>query len=183
MIGAFTKRLHGYDGDHIASQIAHRDPDLLVLNYGGNDLRRVVSGSVDRPRYKTEYRQVIRALRAGKPAMACLVVSVIDHGKSGKQIVAPAHIEVMVRAQREVAHEEGCAFFDSVAAMGGPGSLREWLHRSPRLAEPDLKHLNHRGRDFMGEMIYDALVAGYEAGGRKGSKPALEAVSGGSRMR
>jgi lysophospholipase L1-like esterase len=71
----------------------------------------------------------------------------------------------MVQAQREVAFEEGCAFFDAVAAMGGPGSIRAWLKRSPRLAEPDLKHLNHRGRDRMGEMIYAALVERYRERG------------------
>jgi lysophospholipase L1-like esterase len=165
MIGAFTKRLHGYDAAHIAGQVAHRDPDLLVLSYGGNDLRRFVSGSADAQTYKDEYREVIRKLRAGKPTMSCLVVSVIDHGRSGTHTVQPRHTEAMVQAQREVAFEEGCAFFDAVAAMGGPGSLREWLRSTPRLAEPDLKHLNHRGRDRMGEMIYAALVDRYRNGG------------------
>jgi lysophospholipase L1-like esterase len=161
MIGAFTKRLHGYDDEHIARQIAHRDPDLLVLSYGGNDLRRFVARSADADAYKDEYRRVIRKLRAGKPSMSCLVISVIDHGRSGTYDVEPRHIETMVQAQREVAFETGCAFFDSVAAMGGPGSLRRWLKQTPRLAEPDLKHLNHRGRDRMGEMIYEALVESY----------------------
>ena len=34
MIGAFTKRLNGFDTDHIAGQVAHRSADLLVLNFG-----------------------------------------------------------------------------------------------------------------------------------------------------
>jgi lysophospholipase L1-like esterase len=161
MIGAFTKRLHGYDDEHIARQVGHRDPDLLVLSYGGNDLRRFVSRSADAETYKGEYREVIRKLRAGKPGLSCLIVSVIDHGRSGTYDVESRHTEMMVQAQREVAFEEGCAFFDSVAAMGGPGSIREWLRRTPRLAEPDLKHLNHRGRDRMGEMIQAALIDRY----------------------
>jgi lysophospholipase L1-like esterase len=163
MIGAFTKRLHGYDDDHIARQVAHRDPDLLVLSYGGNDLRRFVARSADADTYKQEYREVIRKLRRGKSSMSCLVVSVIDHGRSGTYAVEARHTEAMVQAQREVAFEEGCAFFDAVAAMGGPGSIRTWLRGTPRLAEPDLKHLNHRGRDRMGEMIYEALVDRHEA--------------------
>ena len=57
----------------------------------------------------------------------------------------------------------GCAFFDTVAAMGGVGSARVWSRRNPALAAPDLKHLTMRGRDLIGQMIYDALVAGYEA--------------------
>lgn len=161
MIGAFTKRLHGYDPTHIAVQIAHRDPHLLVLNYGGNDLRRLVTRSATPAKYVDELRRVISALRAGKPSMSCLVVGVIDHGRSGQQEVEPEHVDAMIAAQREAAFAEGCAFFDTVAAMGGAGSLRKWRKRTPPLAEPDLKHLNHRGRELLGDLIYRALVAGY----------------------
>jgi hypothetical protein len=45
--------------------------------------------------------------------------------------------------------------------MGGPGSIHAWLKASPKLAEPDLKHLNHRGRELMGQWIHEALLAGY----------------------
>lgn len=167
MIGAFTKRLHGYDAEHIQAQLARRKPDLLVLNYGGNDLRRLVSGSASPERYKAEYREVLSKLRGRAPAVPCLVVSVIDHGRSGTYTVEPRHVDAMVAAQREVAFEQGCAFFDSVAAMGGAGALRKWLKTSPRLAEPDLKHLNHRGRDHMGGMMYDALMHAFASDTRR----------------
>jgi lysophospholipase L1-like esterase len=165
MIGAFTKRLHGYDDEHIAGQIEHRDPDLVMLNYGGNDMRRIAAGKLDPADYKDEYRIVLRKLLGPKAEgrRSCLVVSVIDHGMSGHVTVRPASVDAMVGAQREVAFEEGCAFFDSVNAMGGAGSIRTWLRHRPGLAEPDLKHLNHRGRDMMGEMMFRALIAGYEA--------------------
>ncbi len=161
MSGAMVRRLHGYDDHHIASQVAHRDPNLLVLNYGGNDLRRFVTRSVTPAAYKEEYRTVVRKLRAGKPGLACLVVGIIDHGRSGPYDVEPRHTAAMVAVQREVAAEEGCAFFDSVAAMGGLGSVHRWLSQRPRLVEPDLKHLNRRGRDHMGGLIYAALLSGY----------------------
>lgn len=168
MIGAFTKRLHGYDPTHIAVQIAHRDPHLLVLNFGGNDLRRIVTQTVTADEYVEELRKVLSTLRAGKPSMSCLVVGVIDHGRSGQQTVQPRHVDAMIEAQRKAAHEEGCAFFDTVAAMGGAGSLRKWRKRSPPLAEPDLKHLNHRGRELMGQWLYEALLAGYVAYRQRG---------------
>jgi lysophospholipase L1-like esterase len=163
MIGAFTKRLHGYDPTHIAVQIAHRDPHLLVLSYGGNDLRRLVTRAVTPDAYVDELRKVIASLRLGKPSMSCLVVGVVDHGRSGLCTVKPDHVDAMIDAQRRAAFAEGCAFFDTVAAMGGAGSLRKWTTRSPPLAARDLKHLNQRGRDLLGKLIYDALVAGFEA--------------------
>jgi hypothetical protein len=75
--------------------------------------------------------------------------------------VKPEHVEVIVGAQKNVAARHGCAFFNTYAAMGGAGSIHRWRAASPRLAEPDLKHLNARGRDLMGENIYRAIMAGY----------------------
>ncbi len=163
MIGAFTKRLLAWDPDHIAAQIAHRDPDLIVFTYGGNDLRRVVAGTLDEDGYVAEAGAVIDLVRAGKPEASCMVTAVTDHGRSGTYDVDPEHVEIMVGAQRRLAFEKGCAFFDSWTAMGGPDSLRRWLKQSPRLAEPDLKHLNHRGRELMGQWIHEALLADYVA--------------------
>lgn len=161
MIGAFTKRLLAWDREHIAAQIGHRDPALIVFTYGGNDLRRIVAGTLDEDTYVEEAGAVIELVRAGKPEASCLVTSVIDHGRSGTYDVEPEHVAIMVAAQRRVAAEQGCAFFDTWNAMGGPNSIREWLKASPKLAEPDLKHLNHRGRELMGQWIHEALLAGY----------------------
>ena len=160
MWGAFTKRVKGFDAEHIASQVAHRDPDLLVLNYGGNDMRRIATGAVDKAGYKRELRAVIRRLRAAKPTMPCLVASVVDHVRSGTAKVEADDVRTMVAAQREAAFEEGCGFFDSVAAMGGPGGLRRWKARG--LVSGDLVHLNRRGRDLMGRMMFVALTRGYD---------------------
>lgn len=161
MTGAYVRRLHGYDDEHIAGQVAHRDPDLLVISYGGNDLRRFVSGSVKREDFKEEYRTTVRKLRQGKEGLACLVVGVTDHARSGTYTVRSEHMELMTAVEREVANEEKCAFFDSVAAMGGPGSVRTWVKEGK--VSPDEKHLSRRGVDIMGGMIYDALLAAYSA--------------------
>jgi lysophospholipase L1-like esterase len=161
MIGAFTKRLLAWDREHIAAQIEYRDPSLIVFTYGGNDLRRIVAGTLDEDTYVAEAGAVLELIRAGKPEASCLVTSVIDHGRSGTYDVQPKHVETMVAAQRRLAFEQGCAFFDIWTAMGGPNSIREWL--KARRAEPDLKHLNHRGRELMGQWMHEALLAGYVA--------------------
>ncbi len=161
MIGSFTRRLNNWDGEHIAGQVEHRDPDLLVFSYGGNDLRRVVAQGLTHEKYIEEYREVLRKVRAGKPEAACLLVGVIDHGRSGSQTVKPKHVDVIIGAQRELAAQEGCAFFNSYDAMGGAGSMFRWRKQNPPLAEPDLKHLNPRGRVKMAGMMYEALMTGY----------------------
>lgn len=168
MIGAFTRRLLFFDAEHLGEQLAHRSPDLLVFGFGGNDLRRFVTGSVDEDTFVGEIREVLARVRHGRPQLSCLVVSIVDHARAGRFDVARRYTAAVVAAQREAAFAEGCAFFDAVAAMGGPGSIRAWRKRSPPLAEPDLQHLSMHGRDRLGEMIFDGLMARYDAYARRG---------------
>ena len=168
MIGAFTKRLLAWDPEHLAAQIRHRDPDLIVFTYGGNDLRRMAAGKLDQAGYVEEASKVIDMLRAGQPEASCLITAVTDHGRSGDFEITPEQVELMVEAQRRLAAAKGCAFFNSWEAMGGPNSLRAWLDLRPRMAEPDLKHLNNRGRELMGQWIHEALLADYVAYRKRG---------------
>ena len=161
LVGAYTRRLQAYDAAHVAAQVEHRDPDLLVFTLGGNDLRRVATGGLTTPKFAEEYGKTIRRMRAGKPSASCLVTSVVDHARSGKTQVQPRHVQALVEGQRRAATENGCAFFDTWQYMGGPGSIRAWLANQPRLASPDLKHLNHRGARKVGTAVYEALIAAY----------------------
>jgi lysophospholipase L1-like esterase len=160
-LGVFTNRVLEWDAEHLAGQVRHRDPDLIVMTYGGNDLRRVANGKLDFDQYVEEYSAVVEHLRRGKPEASCLITGITDRGKSLTFDILPEHVEVIVAGQREVARRSGCAFFDVYTAMGGGGSLKEWKRRSPPLAADDLKHLNHRGRLVVGGWLYDAVIAAY----------------------
>ncbi|KIG12803.1 hypothetical protein DB30_01011 [Enhygromyxa salina] len=160
-LGVFTKRVLEWDADHLAAQVGHRDPELIVFTYGGNDLRRVANGKLDQAQYVKEYSAVIQHVRRGKPDASCLITAITDRGRSLTYEILPEHVEVIVEGQREVAKQNGCAFFNTYAAMGGGGSLKRWKHASPPLAAEDLKHLNHRGRVRVGGWMYDALITAY----------------------
>ncbi len=163
MSGAFAKRLLLFNTAHIAAQLQRRDPDLVVFNFGGNDLRRVARGEVSGAGLRAELFEAYSRVMVGKPGVACIVVGVIDHGRSGNMSIETAQVELVTRAQREAARARGCAFFDSAEAMGGPRSIYAWREANPPLAAPDLKHLNRRGWDEMGRMMYEALLSGYVA--------------------
>jgi lysophospholipase L1-like esterase len=161
MLGAFTKRMLGWNEEHIAAQIKHRDPELIVFTYGGNDSRRVALGKLTREKYAEEFAEAIRRVKAGKPEVSCLIQGVHDRGKSLDYDIEGKDMQVLVEGQRDAAKAAGCAFYDSYTAMGGAGSLAKWRRKSPPLAEPDMKHLNHAGREMLGKWTYDAIIAGY----------------------
>ena len=158
-LGVFTSRIMEWDADHLAGQIKQRNPDLIVFAYGGNDLRRVASGKLDFDGYVAEFRAAVEHMRRGKPEASCLITAINDRGKSLTYEIDAAHVEVIVNAQREVARQTGCAFFDTYAAMGGPGSFADWRKR--KLAAGDDKHLNHAGRELLGGWMYDAVISAY----------------------
>lgn len=161
MLGAFTRRMLGWDEGHIAGQIKQRDPDLIVFTYGGNDTRRVATGKLSEEQYIEEYVTSIKRVRAGKPEASCLITAMVDRAKSLEFKIDADDVELINRAQRKAAKEAGCAFFDSFGAMGGAGSLVQWRDMDPPLASGDLKHLNHRGRVRLGGWIYDAIITAY----------------------
>ncbi len=161
-LGAFTKRMHAWDDEHIAAHVKQRDPALLVFTFGGNDTRRLANEKISAAQYTAEFVKGIEKVRAGKPEASCLVTAMTDRSRSLEFDVS-AVLDDVVEAQRQAAKEAGCAFFDSFTAMGGKGSLSAWRRKTPPLAAPDRKHLNHAGREVLGGWIYDALVAGYVA--------------------
>ena len=161
LIGSFTKRLAAQDPEHLARQLGHRDLDLIVLSFGGNDMTRERSDlrrSIEP--YEADYASVIMALRAAAPEASCLIVGPVDHGERVNGRVVSRGISArMSEAQRRVAQAHDCAFFDTFRAMGGPGSVAVWRARS--LMSPDLAHPSPRGHQAIGAMLYAALVQGY----------------------
>jgi lysophospholipase L1-like esterase len=160
-LGAFTSRMLYFDADHIRRQIEHRGTDLLVFMFGGNDLL-LPKGRHDQ--FEEDLRQMLRRFRAMPDAPACVVMSPVDHGeRTGPRVVSVATIEPLVAIQRKVALEEGCAFFDTYAAMGGEGSAGRWRKRDPPLISGDLAHLTNAGQKVIGRMLYLALMKEYAA--------------------
>ncbi len=156
MRGALTPRLLEQDRTHFAGQLVRRDPDLVVLSYGGNDLARIVRGDIAGDDLREETYRVIARIRAAVPRASCLVVGIGDHLRSGASIVRPRHVEAVLAAQRAAASQGGCAFWDTTAAMGGTRTYARW--RRERLATSDGRHLAEAGRRVIAARLYAALA-------------------------
>jgi lysophospholipase L1-like esterase len=161
LIGAFTSRLGEQNPEHLAKQLELRDIDLMVFTFGGNDMTRDQSDlrrTMDP--YVEDYTQVLALFRKAKPDAACLIMGPVDHGERiDGRVVSRDVVARMTEAQRQVAIEQGCAFFDTLAAMGGKGAISRW--KSEGLISGDLAHPTSRGHKLLGAMVYRALMGGY----------------------
>ena len=148
---------------HLAKQVKRRSPRLLVYQTGGNELTYPLLLKGEGEGYQQAYQRVLRMLRAGAPKASCLVVGPLDQATRERgQIVSKPALDRMISVQRRAAHEEGCAFWDSRAAMGGSGSFARWLQHKPAYAWTDLMHLSTPGLDLIGDSLADALLYAYE---------------------
>lgn len=145
------------------AQLSHRDPALVVTMLGGNDARSVHQKKKTLEQVDTTTRDFIRALKAAAPHSDCLIVSPIDgvQAKSSGEMKSKPEIPKVIEVQKKVAREEGCAFWDMYASMGGAGSLEKWFKAG--LFNPDLIHPKAAAGDIIGEMMAEALMNAYDA--------------------
>lgn len=147
-----------------AEQLRRRMPDLVVLAYGTNE-----SGDDDQPieDYEREVRAVVARVQTAVPGASCLLVGPSDRPivhRDGSAETRPRTAQV-VDVQRRVARDYGCGFFDLVAFGGGDLHMMAWAAADPAWAQPDHVHYTARGYNRLGEVMANALVAGYDGPG------------------
>ncbi|MGA1996412.1 MAG: GDSL-type esterase/lipase family protein [Bryobacteraceae bacterium] len=142
-----------------AEELRHRNPVLVVINYGTNEAD--FASFVDKG-YEKELREAIRRLRAALPQASILIMSPMDRGarEGADGIVTMPTIPRIVALERRVAGETGCGFFDTFDAMGGEGPMARWYTGEPRLVSADLIHPYPAG----GKLIAAVMVKEIDRG-------------------
>jgi lysophospholipase L1-like esterase len=135
-----------------ASELARRDPELVILEYGTNELS-------DYPVKTTAFTEPIRAvmarIRKVRPDVDCVVLAPTDRADTEERV------PIGRDAVREGALESGCAFWDTYTIMGGKGAIRAWQSESPPRAAKDGIHLSWRGYRDLGTKLAEDLLRGY----------------------
>lgn len=146
---------------HWAEQLQHRQPDLLILNYGTNESEYAADDQL--ARYERDLREVVRRMRAALPTVSILIVSPMDRGKhaAGGRVITLDSIPKIVEMQHRVARDTGCGFLNLFAAMGGEGTMARWHEGRHHLVGGDLTHPTADGAITVGVLIYHAIVEGY----------------------
>lgn len=183
--GASITSLMRQPESHLSRQVARRNPDLIVLQSGGNEVRHVGLKQEGGIVYKQAYLRALTRLRSGAKEVPCLVMAPPDQATRERgRVVSKPVLTLMIELQRQAAFEAGCAFWDTRKVMGGEGGFARWLENKPSLAWTDLMHLTKRGQELVGNSFADALLAHYDhwLAGRKpvgkfSGEPAVGALS------
>ncbi|HLT31471.1 MAG TPA: GDSL-type esterase/lipase family protein [Myxococcaceae bacterium] len=157
--------LEKFDRHAFHAQFQALAPDLVLFFYGTNE---AALPELDVEALRRSYDEVFKRLRAASPGVACAFIGPTDRmeeAPDGSGWVTAPSMDASVAGVRQVAREQGCAFWSARAEMGGEGSIEKWLHTTPRLAHPDHVHLSQAGYEKLANAFADALVDALNEGG------------------
>ena len=133
---------------------------------GGNEAYEIGRGWKKLDDVRRDAAALLARIQRAAPRASCLVLGPMDAGVrtvSG-EIVPRAHTDEVASAVREVALSNGCAFWDALSSMGGPGAAARWYALD--LLHPDLvsarrlareRTLDPPGRDMEAAVVHRAL--------------------------
>jgi lysophospholipase L1-like esterase len=157
--GARAVRLTSWSDGVFATNFARRQPDLIILAYGTNE---VTDENWSIESYHRMFAGILRRLKRIAPRASLLVVAPPDRAvrrRGGWQSVS--RLPALIEAQRRAAIDVGAAFWSQYGAMGGAGSMNTWVEQG--LAQADHVHLTRAGYARMGEMFYQDFQRAYQA--------------------
>lgn len=165
IVGGSVPALRKIDRQQWNEQLAHRAPDLVILNFGANESLTYNDAT---PRMMKDYaRQLgnfIRSVQQARPQASVLVMGPMDAGQlEGDQIVSRPSIVKIRAAQRQAALENGAAFWDTYAVMGGEGSMARWV--ASRLGSSDMVHPSWQAAVFLGNELARSIITTFESRG------------------
>lgn len=158
--GARAVGMLHWSESHMAEQLRHRAPDLVVLAYGTNESTDDTSPEA----YERQLVDVLGRVARAVPTASCLLLGPPDRAVESREgwITAPKLLEV-VRVQKRVAEAAGCAFYDQMEAMGGEGVIAAWSLEDPPRAQKDRVHLTRDGYAQLGASFASDVMRAYAA--------------------
>ena len=135
---------------------------LILLQYGGNSVPYLKTDKAI-ANYLESIRNQIRHLYELAPEAKIVFVgpsdmSTVVGGRRRTYPMLPAFVDSL----KASATQCGAAYWDIFAAMGGEGSMNEWVSARPALAGSDYVHFTLAGSGKVGTMFCDALFLYYD---------------------
>jgi lysophospholipase L1-like esterase len=156
--GAQASIILDWNAETLRSNIARRNPALIVLSYGTNEAGRK---DWTLESYRDMFSHLIGRLREASPTATILVIGPPDrdiHSRKGWQPMDA--IDTIVEAQRQAALANGCPFWDTRAKMGGKGSMQQWV--SAGMAQSDHVHFTGMAYHMLGDAVFRDVMSQYD---------------------
>jgi lysophospholipase L1-like esterase len=161
MRGSSGTIFHRIDTELLSESYKAMNVRLIIMEYGGNLVPGTNSGNIDWTK-KLITRQ-IQAIQKANPDADILFIGPADMARQKDgQWQTYAGLKMTIKALREVALENGAAYWDMHRVMGGNGSMIKWVNREPALGFTDHIHFTRRGAAYMGDLFCAALRMHYD---------------------
>ena len=156
--GASATMILDWDEAVFGSNIARRNPGLIVLAYGTNEAGRKDWTVAT---YREAYERILAKIRNAAPTAAIMVIGPPDrHIRTRKGWVPLSQVDTIIEAQRQAALAQNCAFWDLRAKMGGKGAMRQWVLAG--MGQSDYAHFTAPGYRMMGDAVFRDIMSQYE---------------------
>lgn len=149
-----------WDWEAIADGFVDNPPALIVVAYGTNEAG---DSDLDLGEYKAQFERLLQHYKEAAPDASLLVIAPPDRAIFRRgQWRTLARLPELIATQREATLNEGAAFWNQFAAIGGAGSSNRWANRTPKLAQKDRVHLTLAGYELIADSLYAELMREYE---------------------
>lgn len=161
MRGSSGTIFHRIDSELLAESYKAMNARLIIMEYGGNLVPGTNSGNIEWTK-KIITRQ-IQAIQKANPDADILFIGPADMAKQvdGQWKTYPA-LALTIKTLRQVALDNGLAYWDMHRVMGGNGSMMKWVKKEPALGFTDHIHFTRRGAAYMGDLFCAALRMHYD---------------------
>jgi LysM repeat protein len=131
-------------------QLRYVNPDLVILDYGTNDL---AGGKFDSIYFVKNLTESIHRVKTVLPNVCIIIPSVQDFTVNGKNISITSDYSRFVR---DFARNNNVVFYDYFWISGAKKSMKKWLNAG--IAKSDQIHLTQTGYVLKGELYGNALL-------------------------
>lgn len=135
---------------------------LIILEYGGNAVPAITSQEAVQ-NYRKDFGRQIKYLQKIHPKAFILVIGPADMStKIDGELQTWPYVEEVVQAMKEVALENGAAFWNMFDVMGGRNSMIQWVSHKPAWAATDYIHFSPQGAKRIAEVFTQSFMHYYE---------------------
>lgn len=136
------------------------DVGIILLQFGGNSVPAIYN-DVSISKFKQATAKQIRYVKSLCPKAAVVYIGPSDMStrKGGKLQTYPL-LPQLIDSLKSAALENGAAYWDLYAAMGGKNSMLQWVNAG--LAGPDYIHFTPKGAEKMGDIIVNSFDDVYQ---------------------